>query len=92
MKTSMSAGIEHHTDAASMRVAQILTALTPVAAVLVSKVTGCHVVISMSAQRVPTIVIGQPCALTLGAHIAVHVLKDITEMANSAVKVNRDND
>ena len=82
----MSAGID--TDAASMRVAQILTALTPAAAVLVSKVTGCHVMILMSAQIVPTIVIGKLCALTLGVHIAVLVLKDITEMASS-VKVSK---
>lgn len=72
------------TNAASLRVALIREALTHVAAVPVSMVMGDHVLISMSAQRVSTTVIGKPCAIIHGDHTIAFVLEDITEMADNA--------
>ena len=57
------------TNAAGMRVALIRMVHTPVAAIPVSMVMGCHVVILTSVQRVSTIVIRTLSALTHGDHI-----------------------
>ena len=84
----MNAAIMGQTTATGMHVALTPKALTPVAVVQVSMVMGCHVVISMSAQRMSTTVIGMLIARIHGDHIAALVLKDITEMANS-VKVSK---
>lgn len=56
-----------------MQSAKTPKALTVVAVIQVSKVMGSHVLILMSARRVPTIVIGTPNALTLEGHIVVAV-------------------
>ena len=58
----MNAEIEQ-TDAAGMHVALTLRALTTVAAIPVSMVTECHVLILMSAHRVTTSVIGMRSVL-----------------------------
>ena len=71
------------TTAAMMRVALTRKALTPVAAIPVSMVTGYHVLIEMSAQRVSTTVIGKRSVLIQVVHIAVLVSMDIMEMASS---------
>ena len=74
------------TNAAGMHAVLTRKALTPVAAIPVSMVMGCHVVIMMSVHGVSTIVIRKLCALTHRDHIAALVQKDITEMVDS-VKV-----
>ena len=56
------------TNAARMRAALTPKALTPVAAVTVSVVMGYHVMMSMSAQRVSTTVMGKLNALIHGDH------------------------
>ena len=56
-----------------MQSAKTPKALTVVAVIQVSKVMGSHVLILMSARRVPTIVIGTPNALTLEGRIVVTV-------------------
>ena len=71
------------TNAAGMHAVLTRKALTPVAAIPVSMVMGCHVVTMMSVHGVSTIVTRKLCALTHGDHIAALFLKDITEMADS---------
>ena len=72
VKTSMNAEIEQ-TNAAGMHVVLTRKALTPVAAIPVSMVMECHVVITMSVHGVSTIVTRKLCALTHRDHIAALV-------------------
>ena len=68
----MNAGMEQ-TDAAGMLVVLTPKDRTPVAAIPVSIVTECHVVILMSAHRVSTTVIRKRSVLIQKDHIAVLV-------------------
>ena len=61
------------TNAARMRSALTPKALTPVAAVTVSVVMECHVMMSMSARRVSTTVIEKLSALIHGDRTAALV-------------------
>ena len=57
------------TNAAGMHAVLTRKALTPVDAIPVSMVMGCHVVIMMSVQRLSTTVIRTLSVLTHGDHI-----------------------
>ena len=67
-----------------MQLAQTQTALTAVAAMMVSEVMGSHASITMSAKRAFMIAIRKRRAATLRARIGVHVSKVTVEMVKSA--------
>ena len=67
-----------------MQLAQTQTALTAVAAMVVSKVMDCRVLITMSAKRAVMIAMRKLRAPTLGVRIDVLVLKVTMETAKTA--------